>query len=60
MLGVPRTLFTLNVTDDNHNNFVVSLTYRYSVYLLYWYKSANTDAEGVAQPRNDIKLFFGY
>ncbi len=57
MLGVPRTLFTLNVTDDNHNNFVVSLTDRYSVYLLYWYKSANTDAEDAAQQPSTSHLF---
>ena len=30
------------------------LASRYSVYLLYWYKSTNTDAECAASPRSPV------
>ncbi len=33
---------------------------RYSFYLLYWYKSTNTDAEGAATARNSETMTTSY
>ncbi len=36
------------VRKTGRDSYVDAIRTRYSVYLLYWYKSTNTDAEGVA------------
>jgi hypothetical protein len=46
--GCDRTLHRIPGTKPSQTGSRICL--RYSIYLLYWYKSTNTDAEGAARP----------